>query len=253
MIEPKHILITGGSNGLGAALARAYAAPNIRLALTGRGRERLVAVAAACRGQGAEVEAVRLEVTDAEAMAAWIVAQDRIAPLDLVIANAGISAGTGTGGESAAQARRIMAVNVDGVINTIQPALPLMTARRRGQLALMSSLAAFHGLPSAPAYCASKAAVKAYGEALRSAFGPLGVRVSVVCPGFVETSMTAVNRFPMPFLMTAESAAARIKRGLARDQARIAFPFRLYATVRLLAALPHGLTDRWLSRLPEKP
>jgi short-subunit dehydrogenase len=252
MIEPRHILITGGSSGLGEALALAYAAPGVRLALGGRDGARLEAVAAACRAKGARVSTAALEVSDAVGMAAWIATQEEALPLDLVIANAGISAGTGRRGETAEQARRVLAVNVDGVVNTVQPAIPFMAERKRGQIAIMSSLASFRGFPSAPAYCASKAAVRVYGEALRGTLAPLGISVSVICPGFVRSRMTEDNRFPMPFLMDAEPAARIIQRGLARNRARIAFPLRLYAAVWLLATLSPGVTDRWLSRLPKK-
>ena len=253
MKQPRSILITGASSGIGAALARAYAAPGVTLHLGGRKRARLDQVAEACRAAGAQVESQVADTRDQAAMAAWIAAADEAAPLDLVIANAGVSAGTGSAGESGAQARRIFAVNLEGVANTILPAIDRMTPRGRGQLAVMSSLAGFRGYPGAPAYCASKAAVKVWGEALRGSLAPAGLEVSVICPGFVESRMTARNPFPMPFLMDAERAAKRIQRGLARNEARISFPWPLATAVWLIAALPPVLTDRLLRQLPEKP
>ena len=116
----------------------------------------------------------------------------------------------------------------------------------------MSSLAAFRGFPGAPAYCASKAFVRVWGEALRPELAAHGVALSVICPGFIATPMTTVNKFPMPFLMSAERAARIIVRGLARNRARIAFPWLLYAGVRLVAVLPPGLTDVVMARLPKK-
>lgn len=250
--DPQHVLITGASSGLGAALALAYAAPGVRLALGGRDAERLETVAEGCRAAGAEVSAARVEITDAAATAAWIEAEDAARPLDLVVANAGVSAGTGGEGESAAQARRIFAVNGDGVVNTVLPALARMRPRRRGQIAIMSSLAAFRGFPGAPAYCASKAMVRVWGEALRGELAAEGIGVTVICPGYVDTPMTRVNRFPMPLLMSAERAAAICRRGLARNRARIAFPFPTYFAAWLLGVLPPGLTDPLLRRLPAK-
>ena len=249
---PQHVLITGGSSGIGAALALAYAAPGVRLTLPGRDRARLDATAEDCRARGAEAAADVLEVSDAEAVAAWLRAADAARPLDLVIANAGIALASGLGAERAERVRRTFAVNLSGVLNTVEPAIPLMAARRAGQIAVMSSLAGFRGLPSTGAYSASKAAVKAYGEALRGELAPLGIAVSVICPGFVRSRITDANRFPMPFLMEAGRAAAIIKRGLARNRARIAFPFSLYAATWLLAALPPALADRLLVRLPKK-
>ncbi len=252
MRDPRSIVITGASSGIGEALACAYAAPGVRLALTGRDAGRLAAVAERCRGLGAEVEEAVVDAADRAAMADWLGGLDRRAPVDLVIANAGVSAGTGNGTESEEQARRIFQVNVDGVLNTVHPLLPGMQARRRGQIALMASLAGFRGMPGAPAYCASKAAVRVYGESLRGDLAGQGIGVSVICPGFVKSRMTTVNRFPMPFLMETDRAAQVIRRGLARNRGRISFPWPMAAVVWLLAALPAGWTDALLRQAPRK-
>jgi short-subunit dehydrogenase len=252
MKDLRAIVITGASSGIGAALARAYAAPGIHLALSGRNAARLGAVATACREAGAAVEETIVDVSDAPAMAGWLAECDSRNPVDLLIANAGISAGTGGGSEPASQARAIFAVNLDGVLNTVLPLLSAMQQRRRGQIAIMSSLASFRGFPGAPAYCASKAAVRFWGEALRGELWESGVRVSVICPGYIVSAMTAENKFPMPMLMTAERAAAIMKRGLAADRARIAFPWPLYLAVWLIGTLPPALTDPLMRLLPKK-
>ena len=252
MRDPKHILITGASSGLGAELARTYAAPGVTLALTGRDAARLEAVAQQCRAKDATVEAAVLDVTDAAALAGWMLERDDAQPIDLVLANAGISAGTGGDTEPVEQVRRIFAVNVDGVMNTVLPLIPRMQARRRGQIALMASMAGFRGFPGAPAYCGSKAAVKIYGEGLRGMLAGSGVEVSVVCPGYVRTPMTDRNGFPMPFLMEAGKAARIIRNGLTRNKARIAFPLPTLAAVWLLQALSPGLIDPLMRRLPSK-
>lgn len=262
MENPRSILITGASSGLGEALALVYAAPGVTLALSGRDRGRLDRVAQACRAAGAAVSAEILDVTGAEEVARWIEEMHAKAPLDLVIANAGISGGTGGGvgatGESDEQVRRIFAVNLDGVVNTVLPAAALMRAREprdgvKGQIAIMSSLASFRGIPGVPTYCASKAAVRIYGEALRGALAGDGIEVSVICPGYVKTPMTAGNPYRMPFLMERRRAARIMKRGLAKGRARIAFPLRLYALVWLMAALPPALTDPLMRLGPKKP
>lgn len=249
---PRSILITGASSGLGAALARAYAAPGVTLFLGGRDEARLAAVAGECRAAGATTEVQVGDVTAAPALAGWIVACDRVAPLDLVIANAGISAGTGGIVEGDAQTRTLFAVNGDGVVNTVLPAIELMRPRRRGQIALVSSLAGFRGLGGAPAYCATKAMVRVWGEGLRGALAGDGVGVSVICPGFVATPMTDRNRFPMPWRWSAERAAVHIRRELARGRGRIAFPAPLAALAWLAAALPDALIDRIGRWLPAK-
>ena len=250
--NPASILITGASSGIGEALARVYAAPGVALALTGRDEARLQAVAEAARAAGATPRAEVCDVLDRARLKAWMAEVDRAAPLDLVIANAGVSAGTGGGAETAEQIRRVLATNLDGALNTALPAIALMRPRGRGQIAIMSSLAAFRGFPGAPAYCASKAAVRVWGEAMRGELHDAGIGVSVICPGYVKSRMTAVNDFPMPLLMEAEQAARIIRRGLARNRARIAFPRRLAAAVWVISALPPGLTDPLLRALPKK-
>lgn len=258
MHDPKSILITGASSGIGAALAREYAGPGYTLFLGGRNQSRLDEVAADCVAQGATVENAAIDVTDAGAIAAWIAASDGRSPLDLVIANAGVSAGTGTAGEPLDQAQRIMAINVDGVINTVHPALERFAARPapgrdvKGQIAIMSSLASFRGFAGAPAYCASKAAVRNYGEGLRNAYARGGINVSVICPGFVQSRMTDENDFTMPFLMNADRAARIIRRGLARNRGRIAFPWHMYSAAWLVQALPTWTTDWAMRGLPNK-
>lgn len=252
MRDPRVIFITGASSGIGEALALSYAATGIRLLLTGRDEGRLAAVAGRCRDQGADVMTTIIDVTDRAALADWITARDGEVPIDLVIANAGISAGTGGGVETEAQARAIFATNLDGVLNSIHPLIPAMVARGRGQIALMSSLASFRGMAGAAAYCGSKAAVRVYGEALRGDLSRHGVGVSVICPGFVVSRMTAVNRFPMPFLMDAERAARIIRGGLAVGKGRVAFPFPTYAVSWLLGVLPPSLVDALLARAPRK-
>lgn len=250
--EPASILITGASSGIGAALALAYAADGVRLALGGRDRARLREVVTACTAKGATTVGTVVDVTDRQRMRDWLHDADRAAALDLVIANAGISGGTAGGGESEDQARRIFDANLTGVLNTVHPTIETMRRRGQGQIAVMSSAASFRGFPSAPAYSASKAAVRAYGEALRGTLHRDGIAVSVICPGFVRSRMTDANPFRMPMLMDADRAARIIKRGLDRNRARIGFPWPVFFTAWLAGALPPALTDPLFRRLPEK-
>ena len=249
MRRPRAILVTGASSGLGAALALAYAGPGVELALGGRNRDRLEEIAAQCRERGAGVELRVVDVTDAAAMGAWILEADEAAPLDLVIANAGISGG----GVGEVADRRMFAVNLAGVLNTVLPAIPAMQSRGRGQIAIMSSLAGFRGFPDTPAYSATKAAVKSWGEGLRGSLRGDGIGVSVICPGFIRTPMTDANPYPMPFLMSAERAAAIVRRRLARNHGRIAFPWPMYAIMWLIGALPPALSEGVFRRHGDKP
>ncbi len=246
------ILISGASSGIGNALARAYAAPGVHLFLGARRIEALHELAGSCRALGADVSVAAIDVTDRAATGDWVAGAHAARPLDLVVANAGISGGTHGGIESDAQVRAIFATNVDGVLNTVLPAIPLMVAAGRGQIGIMASLAGQRGFPGAPAYCGSKAAVKVWGEGLRGALAPSGVGVSVIMPGFVKSPMTDVNEFPMPFMMPVERAVAIIQRGLARNKARIAFPLPTAFVAWLLGSLSPALTDRLLAAAPRK-
>ena len=250
MRDPRSILITGASSGIGAALARAYAAPRTQLALCGRDAARLAAVVNICRERGAEVIEACLDVTEAAAVAAWIDDADRASPLELVIANAGVQGGLWRdgAGESLDELHRVMEVNFGGVSNTLHPVLPAMRRRQRGQIALISSLAALRGIPFSPGYCASKAAIRIYGEALRSWLAPEGIDVSVVLPGFVETRLSQTVGGPKPLMLLPERAANIIRRGLARGRRQIAFPYPLYLGMQLMRALPAALVDPILRR-----
>jgi short-subunit dehydrogenase len=250
---PKNILITGASSGLGAALALEYAKSGNKLHLQGRNATRLKNIADECRARGAMVTTQIIDVTDATSMKDWIRLADEQTPLDLLIANAGISAGTGDNGESDEQVRKIFTTNIDGVINSVQPIIPLMRARKSGQIAIMSSLAGIRALPSSPAYSASKACVRYYGESLRGNLLKDGVCVSVICPGYIKTPMTDVNNFPMPFIMTAEKAARIIANKLKSKRGRISFPLSLYLPLWWIACLSPIITDPIFSRLPTKP
>jgi len=251
--SPQSILITGASSGLGAALAVAYAREGVRLALLGRNIERMQAVANSCRARGAEVEIGFIDVRDARSMRVFIEAFDDAYPLDLVIANAGVSAGTLGGDESEEQARTILEVNITGVLNTIHPVISRMKKRGAGQLALISSLASYRPFPTAPAYSASKAAVRFYAESLRGLLLPYGVHVSAVCPGYIDTPMTRLNGFFMPAMMSPDAAAKRIICGLRRKSQHIAFPKRLAWPLWWISFLPSALTNFLFDKLPSKP
>lgn len=246
------IVITGASSGIGAELALQYAAPGVTLALFGRSAERLAGIAERCAEYGAKVHSYVADVRDADDMRDRLTEFDALAPIDLIIANAGISAGLGEESESEAQVRQVFSVNVDGVFNSVLPVLPWMQRRKRGHVAIMSSLAGLRGIPSCPAYSASKNAVRAFGEGLRGAYHKYGVTVSVICPGYIRTPMTEVNSFPMPFIMSVGKAARIIRHGLAKGKSRIAFPLALYLPIWLLTCLPVALTDPFFRALPKK-
>jgi NAD(P)-dependent dehydrogenase (short-subunit alcohol dehydrogenase family) len=254
-----HILLTGASSGIGRALALALAAPGATLHLGGRDEARLRAVAALCDAKGAATRIRAVSVTDAMAMSDWI---GGAGPLDLVIANAGISGGTGgmPGGtvENEAQTRAIFATNLDGMLNTVLPAMASMAlqppdaAGVRGRIAVVASVAAFLPGPGAPAYCASKAAVDSWVVGTAPSARRQGIRMTSLCPGFIETPMTATNDFPMPGIMSAERAAEIMLRAIRQDSTRCAFPAWIATGARLAALLPAGWRESVAARFPAK-
>ncbi len=241
------IVLTGASSGIGEALALDYAGPGVALALTGRDAERLETVAAGCRAKGATVLAETIDVTDRERLLPWLTAFDEAHPVDLVLANAGISIDKDNSSlDDFSIIRKTLDVNINGVLNTVEPLLPRMMARKRGQIGIVSSLAGFIGLPYSASYNASKAAVRVWGESIRYVLKKDGIGVSVICPGFVVSRITADAPFPMPFMMTASRASSIIRRGLAANKPRIAFPIGTKAGVWLGSILPGSWTARLL-------
>lgn len=202
MIRNKNVLITGASSGIGEALAVYYAQNGAaNLFICGRNAERLAKVREACERYGAKVSAEVLDVTQREAVKNWVERCNVSANLNIVIANAG----TGAINETEEAVLNTFNTNVNGVINTVLPALAAYRSRPSRYhgdkaVAVISSMAGYHGLPTCPAYSASKACVKAWGEALRPVLKREGIRMSVVCPGFVRSRITDQNTCPMPFL-----------------------------------------------------
>jgi len=244
------VIITGASSGLGASLAKAYAAPRVALGLLGRDQQRLGATARACEVRGATVSAATIDVTDASSMASWLGEFDDQHQVDLLIANAGTSAGPDpdSPSEGVETASRQVAVNLLGAINTVEPLLPALCARRRGRIAMVASIAAYRGLPYSPGYCASKAGLRAYAEALRPRLERHRIGVTVVCPGFFDSPMTDRFDGPTPFLFSGDAAARIVKRGIDRGRRRIAFPWPLVLGLQFCDIAPAFIGDAILRR-----
>ena len=240
------VIITGASSGIGQALALHHARSGARLGLIGRDRHRLDAVAAQCRGLGATVTVAEIDVRSRAEMKAWIEAFDRESPVDLVFANAGIMDGTRPNAviEPPDAGLVVIETNVLGVLNTVQPIVPAMVQRGRGQIAIIASIASFIPLADAPSYSASKAAVFNYGLAVRAALAGKGIRVNVICPGFVTTPMILRATGDRPGEMSAERAVNLISRGLQRNRAVILFPFWFAWATRIHGHMPDRIR-RW--------
>ncbi len=245
------MLITGASSGIGRALAIDYAAPDQKLILIGRNPERLAEVAAACAEKGADVTEAAIDVRDRKELAEFILGIDRETPIDLVIAGAGITGGIGRDRpfETPEAVRALLATNLVGAINTVEPLLRPMAARRRGRIALIGSVSGLRGMPYSPAYNASKAAIHSYADSIRGTLSRANVGVSLVIAGFVNTPLNAEMDCPKPLAVSAERAARTIRRGLDRGRPVIAFPRLLVFGTRLLPLLPRFLVDRVMTAI----
>jgi short-subunit dehydrogenase len=255
VVSSRHIVITGASSGLGRALALAYASTGVVLGLVGRDAGRLEACAAECRVRGAQVNTALIDVRDAAAMKTWLHTFDDTHPIDLLIANAGVAStlASAQDWEELERTAAIVDTNFYGGMHAVLPTVARMRPRRRGQIAIVSSLAALRGMAISPAYCASKAALKAYGDSVRPILARDGVRLSVVLPGFVKTAMSDVFPGDKPFLWSADKAAGHIRRKLSAGRAEIAFPNLLAFGMRLLPLLPAALADSILGGLSYLP
>ena len=242
-----NVLITGASSGIGEALALACADRGDRLFLCGRDAARLDAVAAACRARGATADARILDVTDEAATRDWLRACDAAAPLDRVFSNAGVA----TGPEVEPNVRRTFAVNVGGTVNVVLHDVEAMRARRHGHDVMTASIAGYGPLAGCPSYAATKSCVKTWGLSLRGHLRAEGVRVSVICPGFVRSRMTDKNTCPMPFFMEADRAARIILRRVDRNVGLIAFPWPMRFATWWLSTLPFWLNDLLGRLLPK--
>ncbi|TVO64908.1 SDR family oxidoreductase [Denitromonas ohlonensis] len=250
--RPRRIFITGASSGIGAALVRHYAQGDVLLGLVGRRRDTLEALAAECDGKAQVFVA---DVADAAAMqtaAAQFVAS--VGVPDIVIASAGVSVGTLTEyAEDADAFARVMQTNVLGMLHTFQPFVAPMRASGAGTLVGIASVAGVRGLPGAGAYSASKAAVRRYLESLRVELHGSGVRVVTISPGYIDTPMTAVNTYPMPFLLPANVAAKRMANAIDAGRRHVVIPWQMGLVAWVLGWLPDPVYDRIFARAGRKP
>ncbi len=256
MRRPPVVVITGASSGIGRALALHYAAAGATLGLMARRETLLLELVAPLRAAGAAaVSCHPLDVTDADdlrAAAGEFIA--RFGAPDIVIASAGVSVGTLTEhDEDLAAIRRVLDVNVFGMAATFAPFIDAMRRAGCGRLVGVASVAGIRGLPGAEAYSASKAAAIAYLESLRLEMRGSGVRVVTLCPGYIETPMTAVNPYRMPFLLPADEAARRFARVIARGSSYAVVPWPMGIVAKCLRLLPNALYDRLFARAPRKP
>lgn len=247
---PKTVWITGASTGIGYELALRYARRGCRVAVSARSADKLQELAR----NSPNLVAFPVDVTAPDAVArtyAAIVAQ--MGQIDLAILNAGVWDQMSARSFDARRVAASMAVNYNGIAYALEPLIRDMTARRSGHLALVASVAGYRGLPKAAAYAPTKAALISLAEVLRLELEGDNIVVSVINPGFVETPMTAVNTFPMPFIVAASDAARHIERGLDKGRFEIAFPHMFVALLKLLRIMPNALYYRIARRMVTKP
>ncbi len=239
--------ITGASTGIGAGVALRLLQDGWTVAITARDVTKLEALAAAHPGR---LLAAPGDVTDAGAMKSLVADIEARAgrPVALAIFNAGAWQEMGAADFDLAAFRTMVNVNLIGTANGLDAVMKPMIARGRGQIAIVASVAGYRGLPRAVAYGATKAALISMAESLKFDLKPRGVTINVINPGFVKTPMTAVNTFPMPFLLEVDDAANRIVQGLKRGRFEICFPWQLVLPLQILALLPHRLFYALLSR-----
>jgi NAD(P)-dependent dehydrogenase (short-subunit alcohol dehydrogenase family) len=236
--------ITGASSGIGREVALQLAKQGVVVAISARSADKLDELAAS----HPNVTAYPLDVTDPAAVAAVVAAIEAdLGVIDLAILNAGVWQPMGASDFDAGKSVNSMLVNYSGLAYGVDALLKRMIPRGRGHLALVSSIAGYRGMPKATAYGPSKAAVISLAEALQPDLARHNITLSLINPGFVDTPMTRVNKFPMPGLITVEDAGQRIVKGLLAKRYEIAFPFVLVASLKLARIMPNWLFF-WYSR-----
>ncbi len=241
-------IVTGASSGLGWALAKTLAAQHCAVGVLARRQDRLEALVQEIRASGGKAAYAVADVSDrAQTVAAIHALREQLGPVDLLIANSGYGVPTLLEPINMEEVEQMFKVNTLGVVYSIAGVLPEMLQRGKGHIAAISSLAAFLGMPGESGYCASKAAVNMYLHGLRIQLRTRGIRVTTICPGFIETPMTAHNTFKMPWLLTADRAAQKIIKALERRKKVYCFPWQLSLLIKCARCLPDWVVE-WVLR-----
>ena len=245
VFEGKRVLLTGASDGIGAAVARALGAEGARVGLFARRKEKLEEVAAAVHEAGGEALVLPGDVTSTEEVeGAFATLVEAWGGVDIAIANAGVGLPDKLKAPNTERMLRTIEVNVGGVIRTVNAALPRMLEQGSGHIVGISSPAGRRGLPGSGSYSASKAAVSRLLESIRGPARARGVYVTAVNPGFVKTPMTAKNKQPMPFVIEADEAARHVLRAIRLRRREYTFPWQMATLIGFVGALPNALFDQ---------
>jgi short-subunit dehydrogenase len=230
------IFITGGTTGLGWALATLYARENHKIGICGRD---LTKLPPNWQKEFPQITAYVADVTE-RPLLQHVIREFAQGELDIMIANAGISMGNKSPLPDFAATRKILDINVGGVLNCLETALDIMLPRKKGQLVLIGSVAGMVGLPATAAYSASKAYVLKLGESYALDLKHLGIHVTTIAPGFIDTPLTRKNKHPMPFMISLESGACKIKSAIDKRKTFYAFPWKMSLTLGILERLPRS-------------
>ena len=242
----KVVLITGASSGIGRALGKELARKGAAVGLLARRGNVLTDLAEEIKAGGDIAVALPADVTDAAAVRGAVRdLRKTLGPIDVLVANAGISVNTVVPDLCEKKITELMNVNIIGVVNSVCAVLPEMVSRRSGHLVGNSSLAAYRGLPKTAAYCASKAAVSSFFEALRIDLRGSGVHVTTIHPGFVKTPLIA-NIRRTPYVMELDHAVGKIVRAIEKRKKRYSFPWQLATYARACKLLPIPMYD-WIA------
>jgi short-subunit dehydrogenase len=238
-------MITGASSGIGRGLAVELARRGAKLGLIARRVEVIDEVVQQIEALGGKAVALPADVQSESSLRA---AADKLradlGPIDVLIANAGIGPTRDAAEINAEEVAGVINVNVIGASNSVAAVIPEMVARKSGQLVVISSLAAYRGLPRSAAYCASKAAVSAFFESLRLDLEPRGIAVTIIHPGFIKTPLTAGRDAQMPFLMELDDAVKKMVRAIEKRRKRYSFPWQLATIVRAGMIMPIWMYDQ---------
>ncbi|MGL5940010.1 MAG: SDR family NAD(P)-dependent oxidoreductase [Waterburya sp.] len=247
------ILITGASSGIGRKLVLYYLNQGHTVAAVARCKEKLAELYQESQSQLGTLKIYPADVTDKGRMAEVItVIEKDLGFLDLAIANAGIANQQLTANLDLEAFEQLMQTNVIGVFNTLVPTVKAMMQRGRGQIVTISSLAAFHPIPRLSTYCASKVALNYQLAGLYWTLKPHGIKVTTICPGFIETEMTVKEQVPMYWCMDVNKAVEKIAKAIAQKRRLYCFPFRQYQLIKLLGILPNVIQGFVFNILIEK-
>ena len=245
--QDKTVLITGASSGIGHGLALELSRRGAKLGLIARRAEKLAELVREIEGTNGKAIALPADVMDVNSLAAAATQlRSTFGPIDVLIANAGVGATVDAAELKGSTVAGVINVNVLGAANSVEAVVPEMVQRGSGQLVVISSLAAYRGLPKSAAYCASKAAVSAFFESLRLDLKPRGIDVTIIHPGFIKTALTAGRAAKMPYLMELDDAVKKIVSAIEREKKSYAFPWQLATIVRASRLMPPSMYD-WIA------